>query len=314
MRQRALYRWHELDPTALAAFVRTSNDRRLAYPEGRRSTGWRLQHPESPQAELTIDETTVAQQREWLHRVAPDYVVSYPSVLREIARLGQTDGKRLATKSVMTIGEMVTPASREAIRDYFGVQPIDRYGATETGLMAGVCPHSGTYHVMAEIVLVELLKDDGTAAGAAELGRVVVTPFYNFAMPLVRFEIGDYAVRGEPCGCGRTLPTISRIRGRVTDIFRFADGTSIWPDAEAAELLRYVPHRQYQLVQTAVDKVELRYVPVNPDQANDVAGLTHYLRRRLHPSLSVTAIAVADIPRSAGGKYLESLSLVPAAP
>jgi phenylacetate-CoA ligase len=141
---------------------------------------------------------------------------------------------------------------------------------------------------------------------------VIATPFYSLAMPFIRYEIGDYAtLAAAPCACGRTLPVIARILGRTRNVFRFHDGTSVWPVLYSSDLNRFVPCRQYQIVQHTPTDVEFRYVPAGETGAEDIAGLTAYMRGKLHPSIAVRITAMTAIPRSAGGKYEDYLSLVP---
>src|SRR6185436_9202776 len=107
---------------------------------------------------------------------------------------------------------------------------IDNYGVTETGYIAFECPAGGGYHVCSESVLVELLDDDGNDVPEGEPGRVVLTSFYNFAMPLIRYAVGDLAVAAHgPCPCGRTLPRLATILGRQRNIFTFPDGSQHSP-------------------------------------------------------------------------------------
>jgi phenylacetate-coenzyme A ligase PaaK-like adenylate-forming protein len=304
-------RWHGLDPAALTAFIRVSPDAAAAYPDGQMRTGWRLGHPESREATLAINGISIERQIEWLNRIRPTFLMSYPSNLSEIARVAERTGVGFDLQAVMTFGEVLSEDARLAIREFFGCDPLDRYGATETGVMAAACPHSLKYHVMAELVLMEILDAEGAPTASGVPGRVIVTPFYNHAMPLIRYEIGDYAVpAAEPCGCGRSLPTLESVRGRARNIFRFNDGSSLWPVIGARALQRFVPHRQYQLVQLTLDQLELRYVPAAADQSNDVDGLTTFLRGRLHPSVVVTLVAVNAIGRSSSGKYEDCVSLV----
>jgi phenylacetate-CoA ligase len=264
-------------------------------------------------ATLSIAGVSTAQQVEWLKRLRAAYVISYPSNLADIGRFARATDTKLDFLAVLTFGEMTTPDAAEAIRDCFGLAPIDRYGSTEIGLAAATCPHSGQYHAMAELLLIELVDGADRPVGPGVAGRVVITSFYNFAMPLIRYDIGDYAAWAvEPCGCGRSLPTISTIYGRARNLFRLNDGSSVWPVVRSREIGVFVPHRQYQMVQVALDRLELRYVPLAPDQTNDLAGLNDYVRKRVHPSLTVTAVAVNTIPRGSGGKYEDCVSLVPA--
>jgi phenylacetate-CoA ligase len=306
------FRWHRLDPAALTAqLLAAEDDPRAAYPHGHFWSGWRPGHPESRAATLSIAGIFADSQVSWLQWAKPTYAMSYPSNFTEVARAARRRGVQLDLKAVLTFGEMTTPDAAETISDYFGSWPLDRYGATEVGLIAAGCPESRLHHVMAELVLMEVMNEDGAVAPPGERGRVIVTPFYNFAMPLIRYDTGDYAAfLPEPCSCGRTLPTLSAIFGRARNIFHFIDGSSAWPVVRSREIGRFVPHRQYQLVQVARDRLELRYVPVASDQKNDLAGLAAYVRGRVHPSLSVSAVAMAEIPRAPRGKYEDCVSLV----
>ena len=204
-----------------------------------------------------------------------------------------------------------TLAARAEIRTLFGRDPIDRYGSTEIGHMAGTCPHSGRYHVAADLVHLEIVGDDARPVAAGTPGRIVATSFYNFATPFIRYDTGDIGVlAAEPCGCGRTLPVLEGILGCSRHIFRFADGSSTFPHVELEEIQPFVPHRQFQMVQTAPDRIEYRYVPAAADQRNDLAGLAALLRERLHPSLTVEVVALKAIAPSPSGGYEDYVSLV----
>jgi phenylacetate-CoA ligase len=123
--------------------------------------------------------------------------------------------------------------------------------------------------------------------------------------------VGDIAMLSpEPCPCGRTLPVLARIFGRTRNIFRFVDGSSVWPVLYSADMNRLVPNRQYQIVQHTPTDIEFRYVPAGDGAANDLPGLTAYMRSKLHPSVTVRTTPMATIPRSAGGKYEDYLSRV----
>jgi phenylacetate-CoA ligase len=304
------FHWHGLRPEALTARIRAAADPATAYPGGRRVAGWRIGQPDSPVIDLSIA-TPAKQQIEWLQRVHPSYLISYPSNLRELARVADAAGERLRFNLLLSFGEMATDDMREAISGHFGMAPLDRYGSTEVGHVSGTCPHSLKHHLSAEVVFMEVLDEDGNPVAPGTPGRVIVTPFYGLAMPLIRYEIGDYAVMSpEPCGCGRTLPLIERILGRTRNIFRFADGSAVWPVLLSRDLKTYVPLQQFQTIQHSLTDIEFRYVPASREQTNDLAGLERYIRTRLHASVSVRATAVDAIPRSPGGKFEDYLSLV----
>jgi phenylacetate-CoA ligase len=105
-----------------------------------------------------------------------------------------------------------------------------RYGSSEVGLAAHECPE-GRLHVAAEGVIVEVVRDDGSPAAPGELGQVLVTVLRNRATPILRYRIGDLAEMstGEPCRCGRGLPTLGRLVGRANELLLDAGGRFVVP-------------------------------------------------------------------------------------
>jgi len=304
------YRWHGVDRGKLAARIRSTGVRSAPYPEGRVIEHWRLGDDDTRAIDLSIA-TPVELQIEWLQRVKPAYLFSYPSNFREIARVAAGRGIALQFDAIFTVGEMITAETRAILRAYFGSDPLDRYGSSEVGQIAATCPQSGKHHINAEVVLVEILDDAGRPVAPDTPGRIVVTPFYNLAMPLIRYDTGDHAIlSAAQCECGRTLPTLERILGRSRNIFHFVDGSSIWPVMESWRVQSFVPHRQFQVVQVARDRIEYRYVPAEPGAPVDLAGLTAFARAMLHPTINVDAIAVEEIKPGTNGKYEDYISLV----
>jgi phenylacetate-CoA ligase len=144
------------------------------------------------------------------------------------------------------------------------------------------------------------------------VGRVVVTPLHNFAMPLVRYALGDYAEAGPPCPCGRGLPVLRRILGRARNMLRLPGGNGKWIAMEPLEKrIRDLPVKQYQLVQRAFDAIEVRIVPARPLTAADEAAIRATLLGPCGAEGCRVGFAYVDaIPRSEGGKYEDFMSEV----
>src|SRR6202012_3802852 len=85
------------------------------------------------------------------------------------------------------------------------------------------------YHVQSEMLIAEVLRDDGTPCAPGEIGRLVLTDLCNFGMPMIRYEINDYAEVGALCDCGRGLPVLTRIMGRRRNMALDPDGRMFWP-------------------------------------------------------------------------------------
>ena len=301
--------WYKLDMTATLADIHESWDGSANFPEGRGGGRWNIRD-EGDFCYLDV-RTSVAQQLDWLQRVRPRYLMTYPSLLRGLAEHVIESGRiGMSFDLVMTIGETLPPDVRTKTQRAFGADIMDRYGAQEIGHVATQCSFCGQYHASAESVLVEVLRDDGTPAQPAEIGRVVLTSFYNYAMPFIRYEIGDFAEVGWIGLCPRTLPALRRILGRERNMFVLPDGAHVWPDTRTSDMQRFVAFKQVQVVQTTPENIEVRYVPADGAAAPDAAGLQKYFRAVLHPALTVTPVAVDRIDRLRSAKFEDYVSLV----
>ena len=147
-------------------------------------------------------------QIQWLQKHRIYYLLSYPSNIREMAKKCLEAGILLPDLGqVRTFGETVSDELRDLCRQAWNVEVKDMYSSMEIGYMALQCPDHEHYHVMSEGVLLEVLDDAGNPCKPGDIGRVVITDLHNFATPMIRYEILDYAQVGEPCPCGRGLPS-----------------------------------------------------------------------------------------------------------
>jgi phenylacetate-CoA ligase len=174
------------------------------------------------------------------------------------------------------------------------------------------CPITARYHVADENVLVELLDEYGNECAPGARGRIVVTGLSNFAMPFIRYVLGDVGIAASGgCACGRTLPVIDRIEGRIRNAFTFRDGTRVWPRGWLArEMQEFVPCRQYQFVQKNFEEIEFRYVPDGTGREPDMSGLMALVQEKMHPSVRMTLVPMAELPRGPSGKFEDFISLV----
>ncbi|MBU0751605.1 MAG: AMP-binding protein [Gammaproteobacteria bacterium] len=253
----------------------------------------------------------VSAQVEWLQRHDPHYLLTYPSNLRALLRQIEPDSlSRL--REVRTIGETLPRGLRESVRDQLGVPLVDLYSCSEVGNVALQCPDTDQYHVQSESLLVEVLDEAGQPCAPGEVGRVVVTTLHSFAQPLLRYDLRDYAEVGIPCSCGRGLPTLRRIAGRVRNMLTMPNGEKRWPVIGSGELdyRRIAPLRQFQLAQTTRDVIELRVVAERPFTPDDEAALTNLMRSRLGEEFEIRLVHCDELPPGANGKFEEFLSMI----
>jgi phenylacetate-CoA ligase len=161
---------------------------------------------------------------------------------------------------------------------------------------------------------VEILDDQDAPCPPGRVGRVVVTVLHNFAMPLVRYDIGDFAEVGGPCPCGRGLPALNRVIGRVRNMLVTASGERYWPAFGARSFDKIAPIRQHQFVQKTFDLIEARLVSAAPLTADQENALKRHMESRLPPGFRIAFVYCDQIPRSEGGKYEDFISEVATAP
>jgi phenylacetate-CoA ligase len=304
-----MYRWWRVD--GKKSFARIFWDQtEQPSPRSRTGRGWHSARPNGIIHSLSHTFEIVSL-LDWLSGHRPDYFGAYSSILKGLAVAAQERRGELKFDLMFSFGTVLDQDTRALCRSVFGAEIADTYGAQEVGHIAAQCRDCGEYHISAETCLVEILHDDGSRAAPGEIGRVIVTPLYNYAMPFVRYELGDLAEVGTPNpSCGRGLPTLRRILGRSRNLFRFRDGTMVWPSA--GRFYEFIALKQFQVVQTDFEHIEIRYVPESPARPLDLAVLTQRIQSALRQPVDVTVRAVDTIQRSRSGKYEDFISLVPA--
>jgi phenylacetate-CoA ligase len=303
-------RWWKFDGAkSMATFVA----RKAGHVHGRdgtTATGWRVGF--SGPHHMLDASMGIDAQIDWLLAKRPDYLTAHSFMLLGLAERVRARGVDMRFERINSTSTVLSDDIRAICKEVLGARPIDQYGARETGLIACECPRCGYYHVNAETVLVEIIDNDGQPCPPGATGRVVLTSFYNYAMPLIRYEVGDFAVAGPARGkCPVKLPALAQIMGRYRNSFTLRDGRTIYPLVPVARLREFISFEQFQIVQTDYDRIEVRYVPIDASRQIDEAGLESCVRDLVDPSFNVRAIAVDEIPRSASGKYEDYLSLVP---
>jgi phenylacetate-CoA ligase len=201
------------------------------------------------------------------------YLNTSPSKALELANHVRRNGRASPPlMAVLSVGEVVTASLRHEVKTHLGCNMIDIYATAETGPIAMQCPDSGLYHVQSELGLVELLSGTGQPARPGETGRVVVTPLYNLAMPLIRFDTGDLAIAGAACKCGSPHPVITSIVGRASSQLRSKDGKTVrlLPDFEG--MRKHLGQCRWRLTQTHDGCAELQYMQTPDGEHIDEQG------------------------------------------
>jgi len=237
-------------------------------------------------------------------RFAPHCLTGMTSALAALADTVVARGLTLSPRLVVTTGELLTAPLRAGIAA-LGSPIRDLYGSNEFNLLAWECPAGqGTYHVCDDAVVLEVLGPDGRPVEVGQSGEVVVTGLHSFAMPFIRYRIGDLAVRGpDRCPCGAPYSTLIAIHGRTIDIFRLAGGISLHPWMIHNAVRPWLGMvRQASLVQMAEDRLEYLVVATEAMGAVEEASLAAAARAALPAGISFNLRRVDAIPAGPGGK------------
>ena len=251
--------------------------------------------------------TDVNQQVEWLTNINPDYLLTYPTNLAALLQeYEQLKLKLPQLRQIRTMGETLTDEVRESARRVFNMEIADIYSSEEVGTIALQCPESGLYHVMSESLIVEVLDEEGNPCQPNQIGRVVITDLHNFATPLIRYDVNDYAEVGEDCPCGRGLKVLKRIVGRSRNMLLLPDGRRHWPLVGGYLFNEINSIRQHQLIQRSPEMIEVRLVTDVPLTPGQEMRLTDVIHQSLGYPFELKFVYFDEkIPRTKGGKFEE---------
>jgi phenylacetate-CoA ligase len=242
------------------------------------------------------------------HKVV--YLLGYPSGLYRLAQV-VLEQNLTAPKLKVAIGnaEPLLDHQREAIAAAFGCPVRETYGMAEIAAAAGEC-ETGRLHIWPEAGHIEVLADEYNApVDSGRAGRLVATGLLNADMPLIRYETGDRAtLSAHTCECGRKLPLLESIEGRVDDVVITRDGRHIGrlDPVFKADL----PIREAQIIQEDWAVLRVLYVPAATYSAQDGEMLIQRVHDRTGEDMKVILEPVTEIPRTANGKFRAVISHV----
>lgn len=304
--------WHDRDLTGKLAAIRPVAGQ-LEPGEFQESDSWGgavAALYKTGSAVLLSSRTDISDQVKWLKKENPVYLLSLPSNLRQLAKYCRDENVAIPNlKQVRTMGEVLTEETIDLCRSVWGVPVVDMYSAQEVGYMALQCKEFGSYHVQSEGVLLEVLDENNKPCKAGEIGKVVVTTLLNFAAPLIRYEIGDYAALGDVCACGRGLPVLKQIQGRQRNMMKTPDGRVFWPSFPSNDW-EHPAISQLQVVQTDLGRLLIKIATTEGLSKEHRVSLQKYFSTRFGYDFSYDFEFVAMIPRSKGGKYEDFVSLL----
>lgn len=226
----------------------------------------------------------------------------YPNTLYLLAKkISDEDAEFLSPHHIITWSEKLTPNIRKTLEEKFRCPAYDQYGAFEFHSVAFECPEK-KMHINADALVMEFVKD-GEPVSPGERGDIVVTNLWNRAMPFIRYEIGDIGVPSdESCACGRGLPLMEELEGRIDDFLVTPSGDIILPSVAIPPFFPYEEIDSFQIVQKKKDYIVIKIVRgKNYHQEIDAELLTTF-RKLLGKDMQIEIEHVDEIKKTPGGK------------
>lgn len=211
-------------------------------------------------------------------------------------------------KAVVTTSEKLTPGMREVMEAAFGCRVYEEYSTVENALFASECEF-GRLHISPDVAVVEILRPDGTPCAPGETGEIVATCLLRDYQPLIRYRLGDLGQWDAcPCPCGRQMPVLKEVVGRLEDIVVGPDGRQM---VRFHGIFINQPRVQEgQIIQETRDRIRVKVVPAGSFGPGDELEIVNRVRQRLGAEVGVIVETVPEIPRTRAGKFRAVISMV----
>ncbi len=243
-----------------------------------------------------------------LREFKPKIIQAFPSAIWILVRFMQLNGSTgpPMLKTVMCTSESIYPFQRDLIRKVLGCEVRSFYGQGEDVVLAAECEH-GSLHLCPEFGVTEIIGKDGReVTEEGEVGELVGTGFHNYAMPFVRYRTGDLAsLSRENCECGRGLPVLKSLEGRLQEFIVARDGRliplrSLFCSAHLGEADRV---RKAQLLQREPGKLLVKLAVTPEFREKDALGICRRLEWEADGGVDCEAVLVDDIEGTEAGKF-----------
>lgn len=241
-------------------------------------------------------------------RFNPKFIRGYPSSIVLLANYLELNNiKGIKPKAVLTTGESLLPFQRKKIESNLECEVFDGYGCADGGSSAYECTQHRGYHISVERSIYEFIRNNENVS-AGESGYITLTDLYNYAMPFIRYDSGDVGIpSNERCPCGRGLPLMESVEGRITDYLMKKDGslisgmplTDIFEDIEAKKENKIL---QYLIIQETKEKIVVKIVKgINYNQ-NDEDYIVREIRGHIGFEVKIDVNYVDKIPTTKANK------------
>lgn len=246
-----------------------------------------------------------------INREKPEYIRGYTRSIYDICKFARDHEIIIhSPRMVSPTSEVLTYEMRDVIETVLNTRVFNFYGSREVHNLAGEC-NCGNLHMFSFLNFIEIVDDDNRDVSEGESGRIIVTPLRNYAMPLIRYEIGDIGTVGvKSCRCGSPLPTLTTITGRTYCNFHLKDGSIVRSGAFTG-LFYYLPWiKQFQIIQEDYDVIRILVVNNGQIVEKEKTEVERKIRRIMGDECQIIWEFLDEILPTKSGKFLFTISKI----
>lgn len=253
----------------------------------------------------------IDQQTSMLSNFNPEVLDGYTSSIRLLAQAVEENGiEEIRPNVVFGTSELLDSETRKYINSVFDVEMVDHFGCVELNRTAWECSEHSGYHIDVDAVVMEFIND-GVAVASGERGEIVYTGLYNYAMPLIRYQIGDIGVSSDDvCSCGRGLPLMKLIEGRNDSFMQVSDGRVFSPIIWTAIMRQIVGVGQFKAIQEKKDLIRILVVKDSNFSEKTIYQIQHDVKEVMGSGIVVDVEQANEIPKDKSGKVRSVVSKV----
>jgi len=247
-----------------------------------------------------------------IRKMKPGHVWGFPSGLNLLTRFcEERNMDDIHFKTIQCTGESLFANEKEKMQKTFGSDIYQFYATTEARMIGGDCPEHSGLHICSETTVVEFLKD-GEPAAEGELASIVVTPLFGYGMPLIRYDLDDAASRiDDPCPCGRNLPLMSYVDGRIMDILVTGDGRWLGYSNFRSRIFDHVDVLQYRIIQESLNNITVELIPGNKYGEKSESFIISSIKKYMGDDTKVLVRVVSEFEAQSSMKRRIVVSKVP---
>ena len=248
-----------------------------------------------------------------MHRYNPKIIRGYAQAIFVMSQYMNKKGiSDIHPSSILTTAETLFEHQRLSIEKSFGCKVFDGYGGGEAPAAAYECEEHTGYHISSENIILEFIKD-GQSVSPGEKGRIVITNLNNYAMPFIRYDMEDIGIPSDDiCSCGRGLPLMKSVEGRVNDMIVTPEGKMIHSYLFSAVFRGISSVDQFQVIQETEDMITIKVVNNEQFGEKDLNFINTAIGQIVGKTIKLHIECVQEIPLLKGsGKRRFVISKVP---